>query len=58
MTQPNIEAAKERLDRSIANQQELRKRIARSAAELRGDVEEFEDANIEIGQEPVDRDVG
>ena len=58
MTTPNIEAAKDRLNRSIANQQELRKRISRSAAELRGDVEEFEDANIEIEQEPVDRDVG
>ena len=58
MTQPNIEAAKDRLNRSIANQQELRKRIARSAAELRGDVEEFEDANIEIEQAPVDTDVG
>lgn len=58
MTTPNIEAAKERLDRSIANQQALRLRIARSAAELRGDVEEFEDSNIEIEQAEVDIDVG
>ena len=58
MTTPNIDAAKERLNRSIANQQELRKRISRNAAELKGDVEEFEDANIEIASEPVDTDVG
>ena len=54
MTTPNIEAAKDRLNKSIANQQELRKRIARSAAELRGDVEEFEDAPVELQSEPVD----
>lgn len=54
MTTPNIEAAKERLNRSIANQQELRRRISRSAAELRGDVEEFEDATVDIQSEPVD----
>ncbi len=58
MTTPNIDAAKDRLNKSIANQQELRKRISRSAAELRGDVEEFEDANIEIERAEVDRDVG
>ena len=58
MTTPNIEAAKDRLNRSIANQQELRRRISRSAAELRGDVEEFEDANIEIEQAEADTNVG
>lgn len=58
MTTPNIEVAKERLNKSIANQQELRKRIARSAPELRGDVEESQDANIEIEQAPVDTGVG
>ena len=58
MTTPNIEVAKERLNKSIANQQELRKRIARSAAELKGDVEEPQDANIEIEQAPVDTGVG
>ena len=58
MTTPNIEVAKERLNKSIANQQELRKRIARRAAELKGDVEEPQDANIEIEQAPVDTGVG
>lgn len=58
MTTPNIEAAKDRLNKSIANQQELRKRISRSAAELRGDVEEFEDANVEIEQAEAGTSVG
>lgn len=58
MTTPNIQAAKDRLNKSIANQQQLRKRIARNSSELSGDVEEPEDANVEIESAPVDRDVG
>ena len=53
MTIPNIQAAKARLDKSVASQRELRKRIARSAAELRGDVEEPSDANVEIKRAEV-----
>ena len=48
MTSPNIQAAKDKLNKSIASQQELRRRIARSAAELKGDVEEPSDANVDI----------
>ena len=57
MTTPNIDTAKERLNKSIANQQQLRKRIARNSAELRGDVEEPEDANVELESELVDTGV-
>ena len=57
MTSPNIQAAKDRLNKSIASQQELRRRIARSAPELRGDIEEPTDQNVEIEKAPVDRDV-
>lgn len=58
MTTPNIDAAKARLDKSIAAQQALRRRISRSAAELRGDVEEPPELEITIEQEPVDINVG
>lgn len=57
MTTPNIEAAKERLNRSIANQQKLRKAISRSASELRGDVEEPLELIPTVEQEPVNIDV-
>lgn len=58
MTQPNIAAAKEKLDRSISNQQNLRARIARSASELRGDVEESPEITPTVSQEPVNIGVG
>ena len=57
MTTPNIEAAKERLNRSIANQQELRRRISRSAAELRGETEEPLELVPTVEQESVNIDV-
>ena len=56
MTTPNIEAAKERLNRSISNQVALRERIARSASELRGDAEEPPELEPTVEQEPVNTD--
>jgi len=57
MTTPNIEAAKERLNRSIANQRALRARISRSASELRGEAEEPLESEPTVEQEPVNIDV-
>ncbi len=58
MTTPDIGAAKARLDRSIANQQELRRRIVQTASELRGDTEEPQELTPTLEQETVDIDVG
>ena len=55
MTTPNIETARDRLNKSIAAQQKLRRRIVSNAAELRGDVENVEDAKPEIASEPAGR---
>ena len=57
MTTPNIDAARDRLNRSIANTQALRKRISRSAAELRGETEEPLELTPTVQQEPVNIDV-
>ena len=56
MTTPNIAAAKERLDRSVKNQQALRRAISRSASELRGEVEESPELTPTVEQEPVNID--
>lgn len=58
MTTPNIDQARERLNRSIANTRALRERISRSAAELRGEVDEPVDIVPTLEQEPVSIDVG
>ena len=57
MTTPNIDAAKEQLDRSITSQRELRRRISRSASELRGDTEEPPEVKPTLEQEPVNINV-
>lgn len=56
MTTPNIEEAKRRLNRSISNQQALRRAISRSASELRGEVEESPELTPTVEQEPVNID--
>lgn len=57
MTTPNIDVARDRLNRSIDNTRKLRQRISRSAGELRGDVEEPAELEPTVEQEPVDIDV-
>ena len=58
MTTPDINIARDRLNRSIANTQSLRRRISRSATELRGEIEEPAELSPTVEQEAVNIDVG
>ena len=57
MTTPDINIARDRLNRSIANTQSLRRRISRSATELRGEIEEPSELTPTVEQEAVNIDV-